>query len=96
MSAQGDSPDGPYGHYQGPSPYQSAGGSRGGGGFGIACIIVGTVTFLLGLVSAWSTSQMLRRVGMPADIGLMLLGWLLPALVQLMLVIAGIMLVRRR
>lgn len=101
MTAYGGGPPAgggqPYGGQPGASIYHTTpSGGRGIRIFGIVCVVVGTFTFVTGLFSIWSTSQLLRRMGTPADVGLIVLGWVLPALVQLLLVIAGILLARRR
>lgn len=100
MTAYGGGPPAgggqPYGGQPGASIYQPTPSGRGIRIFGIVCVVVGTFTFVTGLFSIWSTSQLLRRMGTPADVGLIVLGWVLPALVQLLLVIAGILLARRR
>lgn len=64
--------------------------------FGIACVTVGTLAFVSGVFGAWTVAQMFTLRGTPVPAVTVILSWLVPAVVQLMLVIAGVLLLRRR
>lgn len=96
VTGSGDQPPSRSHHGGGGRPHRPPASGRGVRVFGVACVVVGTLAFVAGVFGAWVTSQLFTRGGTPIPASTVILGWLLPALVQLMLVVAGVMLLRRR